>query len=131
MKHRVIAFTAAGVFTGFAGAYYVTFLSVINPLVFDLWKSVQVMMMAILGGMTSIVGGSLIGATLLYCLGLYLARLPIPNIQYLVFGAVVVLVLLFLPKGTGLVDMWGKFWRKVFGDPEEYQLPEEAAATEE
>jgi branched-chain amino acid transport system permease protein len=131
MKHRVIAFTAAGVFTGFAGAYYVTFLSVINPLVFDLWKSVQVMMMAILGGMTSIVGGSLIGATVLYCLSLYLSRLPIPNIQYLVFGGVVVLVLLFLPKGTGLVDLWDKFWRRVFRDPAEYQLPDEAAAAEE
>jgi branched-chain amino acid transport system permease protein len=131
MKHRVIAFTVAGVFTGFAGAFYVAFLSVINPLVFDLWKSVQVMMMAIVGGMSSIVGGPLIGATLLYTLGIYLARLPIPNIQYLVFGAVVVLVLLLLPKGTGLVDLWGRFWRRVFGEPEEYQLPEEAEAAEE
>jgi branched-chain amino acid transport system permease protein len=131
MKHRVIAFTAAGVFTGFAGAYYVSFLSVINPLVFDLWKSVQVMMMAIVGGMTSIVGGPLIGSTLLYTLGLYLSRLPIPNIQYLVFGGVVVLVLLFLPKGTGLVDLWGKFWRKVFREPEEYEMPGEFSEEDE
>jgi branched-chain amino acid transport system permease protein len=125
MKYRVIAFTAAGVFTGFAGSYYVTFLSVMNPLIFDLWKSVQIMMMTIVGGMTSIVGGAVIGSTVLYTLGIYLSRLPIPNVQYLVFGAVVVLVLLFLPKGTGLVDLWGKFWRKVFKEPEEYLMPED------
>ena len=126
MKYRVIAFAVAGVFTGLAGAYYVTFLSVITPLMFDLWKSMQIVMMSIVGGISSIVGGALIGATVLYTLGTYLSRLPIYNIQYLLFGAVVVLVLLFLPKGTGLVDLWGKFWHKVFREPEEYEIPEES-----
>lgn len=126
MKYRVIAFTVAGVFTGFAGAYYAHFLSVITPLMFDLWKSIQIMMMSIVGGISSIVGGALIGATILYTLGIYLSRLPIYNIQYLLFGAAVVLVLLFLPKGTGLIDLWGKFWRKVFREPEEYEIPEES-----
>jgi branched-chain amino acid transport system permease protein len=131
MKYRVIAFTIAGVFTGFAGAYYVTFISVINPLIFDLWKSIQIMMMAIVGGPSLIVGGAIIGSTVLYSLGNYLSQLPIPNVQYVVFGAVVVLVLLFLPKGTGLVDLWGKFWRKVFREPEEYEIPGEFADDEE
>jgi len=126
MKYRVIAFTVAGVFTGLAGAYYVNFLSVITPLMFDLWKSIQIMMMSIVGGISSIVGGSIVGALVLYTLGNYLARLPIFNIQYLLFGAAVVLVVLFLPKGTGLVDLWGKFWHKVFREPEEYEMPEEA-----
>ncbi|MCX6001001.1 MAG: branched-chain amino acid ABC transporter permease [Chloroflexi bacterium] len=131
MKHRLIAFTIAGLFTGLAGAYYVTFLSVMNPLIFDLWKSVQIMMMTIVGGMGSIVGGPIIGATLLYTLGIYLSRLPIPNIQYLVFGGVVVLLLLVLPKGTGLVDQWGKLWRWVFGEPEDFQMPGEEGMDEE
>jgi branched-chain amino acid transport system permease protein len=126
MKYRVIAFTIAGVFTGFAGAYYANFLSIITPLMFGLWQSIQIMMMSIVGGISSIVGGALIGATVLYTLGIYLSRLPIYNIQYLLFGAVVVMVLLFLPKGTGLVDLWGKFWRKVFREPEEYEMPEES-----
>jgi len=126
MKYRVIAFTIAGVFTGFAGAYYANFLSIITPLMFGLWQSIQIMMMSIVGGISSIVGGALIGATVLYTLGIYLSRLPIYNIQYLLFGAAVVLVLLFLPKGTGLVDLWGKFWHKVFREPEEYEMPEEA-----
>jgi branched-chain amino acid transport system permease protein len=126
MKYRVIAFTVAGIFTGFAGAYYANFLSIITPYMFGLWQSIQIMMMSIVGGISSIVMGALIGATILYTLGVYLSRLPIFNIQYLLFGAAVVLVLLFLPKGTGLVDLWGKFWRKVFREPEEYEIPEES-----
>ena len=125
MKYRVIAFTVAGVFTGFAGAYYANFLSIITPYMFGLWQSIQIMMMSIVGGISSIVSGAFIGATVLYTLGIYLSRLPIYNIQYLLFGAAVVLVLLFLPKGTGLVDLWGKFWRKVFKEPDEYEIPEE------
>jgi branched-chain amino acid transport system permease protein len=125
MKYRVIAFTVAGVFTGFAGAYYANFLSIITPFMFGLWQSIQIMMMSIVGGVSSIVGGALIGASVLYTLGIYLSRLPIYNIQYLLFGAAVVLVLVFLPKGTGLVDLWGRFWRKVFREPEEYEMPEE------
>ncbi len=126
MKYRVIAFTIAGVFTGFAGAFYANFLSIITPFMFGLWQSIQIMMMSVVGGISSIVGGALIGATILYTLGIYLSRLPIYNIQYVVFGTVVVLVLLFLPKGTGLVDLWGKFWRKVFREPDEYEIPEES-----
>lgn len=131
MKYRVIAFTVAGVFTGFAGAYYVHFLSVITPLMLGLWQSIQIMMMSIVGGISSIVGGALVGSLVLYTLDNYLSRLPIYNIQYLLFGAVVVIVLLFLPKGTGLIDLWGKFWRKVFREPDEYEIPEEAEAAVE
>ncbi len=131
MKYRVIAFTVAGVFTGFAGAYYAHFLSIITPLMLGLWESIQIMMMSIVGGISSIVGGALVGSLVLYTLGIYLSRLPIYNIQYLLFGAVVVIVLLFLPKGTGLIDLWGKFWRKVFREPDEYEIPEEVEAAVE
>jgi hypothetical protein len=43
-----------------------------------------------------------------------LGRLPIYSIKPTLFGAIVLLVLLFLPKGTGLIDLWRMFWNKVF-----------------
>jgi branched-chain amino acid transport system permease protein len=113
MKYRVIAFTIAGVFTGFAGSYYAHFLSVMAPYMFTFWQSIQIMIMSIVGGISSMVGGPIIGATVLYILGYYLSRLPIYGIQPLLFGAAVLLVVLFLPKGTGLVDLWTNLWRKV------------------
>ena len=113
MKYRVIAFSTAGFFTGLAGALYVHFLSVITPNVFALWQSIQTMIMSIVGGISSLAGGPIIGAVILYSLGEYLSRLQTPGLQPLLFGCVVVLVLLFLPKGSGVVDLWGRFWTKV------------------
>jgi len=124
MKYRVIAFTIAGVFTGFAGSFYVHFLSVISPVMLGLWQSIQIMMMSIVGGVGSLVAGPLIGALLLYAFGIYVSRLPVFNIQYLLFGTVVVLVVIILPKGTGLVDLWDRFWRKVVWREKEFEFDE-------
>ena len=125
MKYRVIAFTVAGVFTGFAGSLYAHSLTVITPYMLGLWQSIQIMMMSIVGGISSLAGGPIIGSIVLYTLGIYLSRVEIYGIQQLLFGGVVVLVLLFLPKGSGLIDLWTKFWRKVFNEPEFYEIPEE------
>jgi len=125
MKYRVIAFTTAGVFTGFAGAYYAHFLSIISPGMLGLWQSIQIMIMSIVGGISSLVAGPIIGSFLLYNLSNYLSRLPIYGIQPLIFGGAVVLVLLFLPKGNGLIDLWNKFWKKVFNEPDFYEIPGE------
>jgi branched-chain amino acid transport system permease protein len=121
MRYRVIAFTVAGVFTGFAGSLYAHFLTVITPYMLGLWQSIQIMIMSIVGGISSLAGGPIIGAILLYTFGIYLSRLEIYGIQQLLFGAAVVLVLIFLPKGTGLVDLWERFWRKVVWREEEYE----------
>ena len=123
MKYRVIAFTVAGVFTGFAGAFYAHFLEIITPYMLGLWESIQIMIMSIVGGVSSLVAGPLVGAVLLKFLSVYLSRLPVYGIHALLFGGAVVLVLVFLPKGTGLIDLWSKFWRKVFKEPEFYEIP--------
>ena len=124
MKYRVMAFTVAGVFTGLAGSLYAHFLTVITPIVFGLWQSIQIMIMSIVGGISTLVGGPIIGTFLLYFLGEYLTRLGKVGMQPLLFGAVVVVVLLFLPKGTGLVDLWGKFWTKVVWREKEFEFDE-------
>ncbi len=124
MKYRVIAFTVAGVFTGFAGSLYAHFLTVITPYMLGLWQSIQIMIMSIVGGISSLAGGPIIGAILLYSFGIYLSRLEVYGIQQLLFGAAVVLVLLFLPKGTGLVDLWERFWRKVVWREKEFEFDE-------
>jgi branched-chain amino acid transport system permease protein len=124
MKYRVMAFTVAGVFTGLAGSLYAHFLTVITPMVFGLWQSIQIMIMSIVGGISAFVGGPIIGTFLLYFLGEYLTRLGRAGIQPLLFGAVVILVLLFLPKGTGLVDLWERFWTKVVWREKEFEMEE-------
>jgi branched-chain amino acid transport system permease protein len=124
MKYRVTAFTVAAVFTGLAGSLYAHSLTVITPTMLGLWQSIQIMIMSIVGGISSLVGGPIIGSILLYFFGTYLTRLEIYGIQQLLFGAVVVLVLVFLPKGTGLVDLWGRFWTKVIWREKEFEMDE-------
>jgi branched-chain amino acid transport system permease protein len=121
MKYRVIAFTVAGLFTGFAGSLYAHSLTVITPYMLGLWQSIQIMIMSIVGGISSLAGGPIIGSIVLYTFGIYLSRVEIYGIQQLLFGGVVVLVLIFLPKGTGLIDLWDRFWRKVVWREEEYE----------
>jgi branched-chain amino acid transport system permease protein len=113
-RYKVIAFTVAAVFTGFAGSYYAHFLGVMSPYMFGLWQSIQALMMGIVGGISSLVAGPIIGSAVLNTLNALLSRLPIYSIQPTLFGAIVLLVLLFLPKGTGLIDLWRIFWNKVY-----------------
>jgi len=113
MKYRTIAFTVAGALTGFAGALYGSFQSVITPGEFGLWQSVQLMMMSVVGGLSNIIAGGIVGAIVLYTLSSELSSFRIYGIQPLLFGAAVILALLFLPKGTGLIDIWGRVWQKV------------------
>ena len=109
MKYRVIAFTVAGVFTGFAGSLYTHFLSVITPYLLGLWQSIQIMIMSIVGGISSLAGGPIIGAILLYTLGDYLTRLEIYGIQPLIFGAVVCWFCFSFPRERGLSTSGGVF----------------------
>jgi branched-chain amino acid transport system permease protein len=113
-KYKVIAFTVAAVFTGFAGSFYAHFLGVMSPYMFGLWQSIQALMMGIVGGISSLVAGPIIGAAVLNSLNDILSRLPVYSIKPTLFGAIVLLVLLFLPKGTGLIDLWKMFWSKVY-----------------
>jgi ABC-type branched-subunit amino acid transport system permease subunit len=97
---------------------------VITPMVFGLWQSIQIMIMSIIGGIGSLVGGPIIGTVLLYNLADYLARLDTPGLQSFLFGSVVVILIMFLPQGAGVIDLWDRFWRKVVWREKEYESDE-------
>jgi branched-chain amino acid transport system permease protein len=124
MRYRVVAFTVAGIFTGLAGAFYAQYIQIMTPMLFGLWQSIQVMIMAVVGGMSFLVSGPIVGSVLLYVLSTQFSRLPIYGIQPLLFGAVVVLVLVFLPKETGIMDLWPRFRRKILGETRTGESPE-------
>jgi branched-chain amino acid transport system permease protein len=113
MKYRVIAFTVAGIFTGYAGALYAHFLQVITPLIFGFTQSIEIMIMSIIGGVGSLVGGPILGTIVLYNLVVYLARLYTPGLQSFLFGSIVVIVIMVMPKGAGLIDLWKLFWTRI------------------
>jgi len=94
--HKYIAFVIAGGFGGLAGVLWAHTAGIVSPENVVLTTSVDALLMAVLGGAGTLVGG-VIGATIVFGLREYLSTL-VPWWQY-VLGAVYVLTILYLPTG--------------------------------
>ena len=130
--YKLLAFTLAALFAGIAGGLYAHQIGVIAPSRFDFNRSVEILMMVVLGGMGSITG-AVISASfltalpeLLRSLGKLLSNV-LPDVmtgffnnfdQYrmLIYSILLICVMLFRPKGllgrsemrlTPLVDLFG------------------------
>jgi branched-chain amino acid transport system permease protein len=111
MRTKTWAYAAGAFFGGIAGAYYASFKSGTFPDDFFFNISVFILCMVILGGMGNVwgvlVGGGFlaylnqeglgnIGAEINSTLG---TNIDVPLYQYGIFGAILVLVMLFKPEG--------------------------------
>ncbi len=94
--HKYIAFIIAGGFGGLAGVLWAHTAGIVSPENVVLTTSVDALLMAVLGGAGTLVGG-VIGASIVFGLREYLSTL-VPWWQY-VLGAVYVLTILYLPTG--------------------------------
>jgi branched-chain amino acid transport system permease protein len=94
--HKYIAFVIAGGFGGLAGVLWAHLNGIVSPGDVFLTSSVDVLLMVVLGGSGTLVGGA-IGAAVVVFLRDYLATI-VPWWQY-VLGAVYVLTILYLPGG--------------------------------
>src|SRR5690349_24664324 len=94
--HKYIAFIIAGAFGGLSGVLWAHTAGIISPVNVELTTSVDALLMAVLGGAGTLVGG-VIGAFIVIALREYLSTL-VPWWQY-VLGAVYVLTIFYLPSG--------------------------------
>jgi branched-chain amino acid transport system permease protein len=94
--HKYIAFIIAGAFGGLSGVLWAHTAGIVSPENVILTTSVDALLMAVLGGAGTLVGG-IIGTTIVIALREYLSTL-VPWWQY-VLGAVYVLTILYLPSG--------------------------------
>jgi len=94
--HKYIAFIIAGGFGGLSGVLWAHTAGIVSPENVVLTTSVDALLMAVLGGAGTLVGG-VIGAIIVFGLREYLSTL-VPWWQY-VLGAVYVLTILYLPTG--------------------------------
>jgi len=95
--HKYVAFIIAGAFGGLAGVLWAHTAGHVSPENVVLTTSVDALLMVVLGGAGTLVGGA-IGAAIVIALREYLSTV-VPWWQY-ALGAVYVLTILYLPNGV-------------------------------
>lgn len=130
--YKTLAFAVSAFYAGVGGGLYAFVLRFIEPELFSLFMSVMFLTMTVVGGLGSMFG-PIAGACLLAWLDLQLRNiLSIPyvgewlkslsqsffsvtgvsNIQFIVFGLILILIMLFEPLGIyGIWIRTKKYWR--------------------
>jgi branched-chain amino acid transport system permease protein len=96
MKAKLTAFAIGAFWAGLAGVVFAARTTYVYPASFLVWQSVLVLCMVVLGGMGSI-PGVIVGALILILLPEYLRA--ISEYRLLMFGAILVLMMVFRPGG--------------------------------
>ena len=94
--YKVFAFAVSAIFAGLAGGLYAHYYTVILPKGFDFNKSVEILVMVVLGGMGNL-KGSIIAAIVLTII----PELLISFSQYRMLLYAIVLIAAMILKGTG------------------------------
>ncbi len=93
---KLTAFALGACWAGFAGVIFAAKTTFINPASFTFLESAMVLAMVVLGGMGSVIGVS-VGALVLILLPEYLRAFS--EYRMLIFGATMVLMMVFRPQG--------------------------------
>lgn len=95
-KYKVMAFTLGAFFAGVAGALYASYFYFLKPDLFGFLKSIDILVIVVLGGMGSITG-SVIAAILLALLTTFLQSFT--AVRMIVYAAILVIIMIFRPQG--------------------------------
>ena len=109
-SYRTMAFVIASGFSGLAGALLAHYIGTVNPNSFDIEQMIYVLTWAIVGG-TSTFRGPIIGCIVLTVLNeIVLREIGLEQGRPFVYGLVLILSVLFLPKGLeSLIEKLARF----------------------
>jgi branched-chain amino acid transport system permease protein len=94
--YKTLAFVASAFFAGVAGGLYAGYIGVMAPAKFGFMKSIEVLVMVVLGGMGSMFG-SVLSATVLTILPEALRAFA--DYRMIAYAVVLILVMIFRPQG--------------------------------
>jgi len=101
-RMKVMAFAYGAFFAGIAGGLAVHLTRNINPEIFGFMKSVEIVVMLVLGGLGSLTG-AIVGAIVLTVLPESLrgveAEIEQPGLRWMVYALILILLMIFRPQG--------------------------------
>lgn len=118
MAHKMFIFVVACFFTGIAGGLYAFYQQALSPAtnpgnIFSVFTSIYCVLYMVVGGEASFFG-PVIGTTLFMLIPEF--SRPLQMYRPLVYGAVLILIVFFMPKGLiGLGDYSRLWYGKLFG----------------
>ncbi len=95
-KYKVLAFIIGAFCAGIAGALYSSYFYYIKPDLFGFLKSVDILVIVVLGGLGSI-SGSVLAAVLLAVVSTYFQSFP--EIRMILYALILVIIMIFRPQG--------------------------------
>jgi len=95
-KYKVMAFIIGAFCAGIAGALYASYFYFLKPDLFGFLKSIDVLVIVVLGGLGSI-SGSVIAAILLALISTFLQSFP--EIRMVLYAVLLIIIMIFRPQG--------------------------------
>lgn len=95
-KYKIMAFALGAFFAGIAGGLYAAYFYFLKPTLFGFMKSVDILVMVVLGGLGSLTG-SVIAATLLTIITMVLQQFT--AVRMILYALILVILMIFRPKG--------------------------------
>ena len=94
--YKVFGFALSAFFAGVAGGLYAGYIGILNPATFTFMKSIEILVMVVLGGMGSMLG-SVLSATVLTIIPEMLRAFD--AYRMVVYSLVLIVVMIFKPSG--------------------------------
>lgn len=95
-KYKVIVFAISAFFGGLAGGLYSSYFYFLKPDLFGFMKSVDILVIVVLGGLGSVTG-SIIAAILLGLISTFLQSFT--AVRMIVYAVLLILIMIFRPSG--------------------------------
>lgn len=109
--YKLFAFTMGAFFAGIAGALYAHQIGMLTPRYFDFNKSIEYLVMVVLGGMSSITG-SILSTAVLVTLPEFLREFA--GWRMVIYSLLLILMMIFRPEGLlgsrefSLIRLWNR-----------------------
>ena len=110
-KMKVLIFVIGAMISAIAGSLYVSYIGTVVPKDFTIMKSIDYLIIAVLGGLGSITG-TVIAAIVLGIINMFLQN--VSNLRMIIYALALILVMLFRPSGLlGTKELYlSKFFNK-------------------